>query len=84
MLERAVARALSPKFVEVVFEQLLSLRNEGLTVVMVEQESLRMRCRSSDRGYVMHLGQVATQGRRRNCSPMTTSSGCSSVKSPKA
>ena len=30
---------LSPKFVDVVFEKLLSLRNEGLTVVMVEQKA---------------------------------------------
>src|ERR1700710_1223133 len=30
---------LSPKFVDVVFEQLRALRNEGLTVVMVEQKA---------------------------------------------
>ena len=52
----------SPKFVDVVFEKLLSLRNEGLTVVMVEQKASHA-LSISDRGYVMHLGQVAIEGR---------------------
>ena len=52
---------LSPKFVDVVFEKLLSLRSEGLTVVMVEQKASHA-LSISDRGYVMHLGQVAIEG----------------------
>jgi ABC-type branched-subunit amino acid transport system ATPase component/predicted acylesterase/phospholipase RssA len=52
---------LSPKFVEIVFEKLLSLRNEGLTVVMVEQKAPHA-LGISDRAYVMHLGQVACEG----------------------
>jgi ABC-type branched-subunit amino acid transport system ATPase component len=52
---------LSPKFVDVVFEKLLSLRDEGLTVVMVEQKASHA-LSISDRGYVMHLGQVAIEG----------------------
>jgi branched-chain amino acid transport system ATP-binding protein len=52
---------LSPKFVEIVFEKLLSLRDEGMTVVMVEQKASHA-LRISDRGYVMHLGQVACEG----------------------
>ena len=52
---------LAPKFVDVVFEKLLSLRDEGLTVVMVEQKASRA-LSISDRGYVMHLGQVAIEG----------------------
>ena len=52
---------LAPKFVDVVFEKLLSLRNEGLTVVMVEQKASHA-LSISDRGYVMHLGQVAIEG----------------------
>jgi branched-chain amino acid transport system ATP-binding protein len=52
---------LSPKFVEIVFEKLLSLRDEGMTVVMVEQKASHA-LGISDRGYVMHLGQVACQG----------------------
>jgi ABC-type branched-subunit amino acid transport system ATPase component len=52
---------LSPKFVDVVFEKLLSLRDAGLTVVMVEQKASHA-LGISDRGYVMHLGKVACQG----------------------
>lgn len=56
---------LSPKFVDVVFEKLLSLRQEGLTVVMVEQKASHA-LSISDRGYVMHLGQVAIEGSARS------------------
>jgi branched-chain amino acid transport system ATP-binding protein len=52
---------LSPKFVDIVFEKLLSLRGEGMTVVMVEQKASHA-LGISDRGYVMHLGQVACEG----------------------
>ena len=52
---------LSPKFVDIVFEKLLSLRNEGMTVVMVEQKASHA-LSVSDRGYAMHLGQVAIEG----------------------
>jgi branched-chain amino acid transport system ATP-binding protein len=52
---------LSPKFVDVVFEKLLALRDEGLTIAMVEQKASHA-LGISDRGYVMHLGQVAIAG----------------------
>jgi branched-chain amino acid transport system ATP-binding protein len=52
---------LSPKFVEIVFEKLLALRDGGMTVVMVEQKASRALA-VSDKGYVMHLGQVAYEG----------------------
>jgi len=52
---------LSPKFVEIVFEKLVSLRDAGMTIVMVEQKASHALA-ISDRGYVMHLGQVACQG----------------------
>jgi branched-chain amino acid transport system ATP-binding protein len=47
--------------VDIVLEKLLSLRDEGMTVVMVEQKASRA-LGISDRGYVMHLGQVACEG----------------------
>jgi branched-chain amino acid transport system ATP-binding protein len=53
---------LSPKFVDVVFEKLRALRDEGLTVVMVEQKASRALA-VSDLGYVMHLGQVVYAGK---------------------
>ena len=52
---------LSPKFVEIVFEKLRALRDDGLTVVMVEQKASRALA-VSDFGYVMHLGQVVYSG----------------------
>jgi len=52
---------LSPKFVDIVFDKLLALRGEGMTVVMVEQKASHA-LGISDRGYVMHLGQVACEG----------------------
>ena len=52
---------LSPKFVAIVFEKLLALRDAGMTVVMVEQKASRALA-ISDRGYVMHLGQIAYDG----------------------
>ena len=55
---------LSPKFVEIVFEKLLSLRSQGMTVVMVEQKASHA-LSISDRGYVMHLGRVAIEGEAR-------------------
>ncbi len=55
---------LSPKYVEIVFERLLSLRDQGMTVVMVEQKASHA-LQISDRGYVMHLGQVAYEGEAR-------------------
>jgi branched-chain amino acid transport system ATP-binding protein len=56
---------LSPKLVDVVFGKLLALRDEGMTVVMVEQKASRALA-VSDRGYVMHLGRVAFEGAARD------------------
>jgi branched-chain amino acid transport system ATP-binding protein len=56
---------LSPRFVEIVFEKLLSLRDRGMTVVMVEQKASHA-LGISDRGYVMHLGQLAYEGNARD------------------
>ena len=52
---------LSPKFVDIVFEKVKALRDEGLTIIMVEQKASRA-LGASDLGYVMHLGQVVYSG----------------------
>ncbi|WP_207482179.1 ABC transporter ATP-binding protein [Arenibaculum pallidiluteum] len=52
---------LSPKYVDIVFEKLRELSGTGLTVVMVEQKASRA-LSFSDRGYVMHTGQVVYSG----------------------
>lgn len=52
---------LSPKFVQIVFDKLLELKSQGLTVIMVEQKASRALA-ISDWGYVMHMGRIAFQG----------------------
>jgi branched-chain amino acid transport system ATP-binding protein len=52
---------LSPKYVDIVFERLRTLRGQGMTVVMVEQKASRALA-VADYGYVMHLGGIAYQG----------------------
>jgi ABC-type cobalamin transport system ATPase subunit len=50
---------------EIVFEKLLALRDGGMTIVMVEQKASHA-LGISDRGYVMHLGQLACEGSARD------------------
>ena len=52
---------LSPKFVDIVFEKLILLAEQGLTVIMVEQKASRA-LTIAQFGYVMHTGQVAYTG----------------------
>lgn len=52
---------LSPKYVDLVFERLVELRRQGLSVVMVEQKASRALA-VSDIGYVMHMGRIAYHG----------------------
>lgn len=52
---------LSPKFVDIVFQQLEQLAAAGLTVVMVEQKASRALA-VAHRGYVMHTGRVVYDG----------------------
>ena len=52
---------LAPKFVDIVFGKLQALREQGLSIVMVEQKASRA-LGISDLGYVMHLGQIAYTG----------------------
>lgn len=46
---------LSPKFVDLIFEQLIELRRQGRTLLMVEQNAARA-LELSDRGYALELG----------------------------
>jgi branched-chain amino acid transport system ATP-binding protein len=46
---------LSPKFVDVVFDQILRLRDEGLAIALVEQNAARA-LEIAHRGYVLELG----------------------------
>jgi branched-chain amino acid transport system ATP-binding protein len=46
---------LSPKYVDQIFDQLLALKSQGRTLLMVEQNAARA-LELSDRGYAMELG----------------------------
>jgi branched-chain amino acid transport system ATP-binding protein len=52
---------LSPKFVDMVFEQLVTLKNEGLAIALVEQNAARA-LEIAHRGYVLELGRNKYQG----------------------
>jgi branched-chain amino acid transport system ATP-binding protein len=47
---------LSPKYVDLIFEHLLSLRDQGRTLLMIEQNAARA-LELSDRGYALELGR---------------------------
>jgi branched-chain amino acid transport system ATP-binding protein len=47
---------LSPKYVDLVFDYLLALKQEGRTLLMVEQNAARA-LELSDRGYALELGR---------------------------
>lgn len=46
---------LSPKYVDIIFDQLLALKSQGRTLLMVEQNAARA-LELSDRGYALELG----------------------------
>lgn len=46
---------LSPKFVDLIYDKLLELKSQGLTLLMVEQNAARA-LELSDRGYALELG----------------------------
>lgn len=47
---------LSPKFVDIIYDKLLGLKSQGLTLLMVEQNAARA-LELSDRGYALELGR---------------------------
>jgi len=52
---------LSPRFVDEVFEKIVALSEEGLTIMLVEQNAARA-LEISHRGYVLELGQNRYEG----------------------
>lgn len=47
---------LSPKYIDMVYDHLLALKQQGQTLLMVEQNAARA-LEVSDRGYVLELGR---------------------------
>ena len=52
---------LAPQIVETIFDQILTLRDSGITMLLVEQ-NVAMSLDIADRGYVMAAGSIATSG----------------------
>ena len=52
---------LSPKFVTLIFEKLVELREAGYTLMLVEQNATRALA-IADRGYVLELGRNRFEG----------------------
>jgi branched-chain amino acid transport system ATP-binding protein len=52
---------LAPKMTDFVFEMVVKLRDEGLTVLLVEQKA-RQALRIADRAYLMETGRVTASG----------------------
>ncbi|MDF1542437.1 MAG: ABC transporter ATP-binding protein [Anaerosomatales bacterium] len=52
---------LAPKVIKEIFGALRKLKDEGLTILLVEQDA-RLALKHSDRGYVMRTGSIALAG----------------------
>ena len=52
---------LSPRFVDEVFDTIVDMARQGLTVMLVEQNAARA-LEISDRGYVLELGRNRFEG----------------------
>lgn len=52
---------LAPQIIDSIFEAIVTLRNKGLTVLLIEQNA-NLALDVSDRAYVMELGQVVLSG----------------------
>jgi branched-chain amino acid transport system ATP-binding protein len=52
---------LAPKMTNFVFEMIVRLRDEGLTVLLVEQKA-RQALKIADRAYLMETGRILTSG----------------------
>ena len=55
------SNGLAPKVVSEVFEILTSLHNEGITILLVEQ-NVRQTMQAADRAYVLENGHIALEG----------------------
>jgi len=56
---------LSPNFVEVIFDKLIEINKNGMSILLVEQNA-RMALEICHRGYVFEIGRIALEGEKKN------------------
>jgi len=56
---------LSPTYVDIVFEKIKEINNNGTTILIVEQNA-RMALEHADRGYVFEIGKIAFEDKAKN------------------
>ena len=56
---------LSPNYVDIVFERIKDINNEGTAILIVEQNA-RMVLEYADRGYVFEIGKIAFEDEAKN------------------
>ena len=61
MLLDEPSMGLAPKIAEKIFQTIINLKRQGVTILLVEQNA-RMALESAERGYVIETGQVVVQG----------------------
>ena len=61
MLLDEPSMGLAPKIAEEIFETIIRLKQQGVTILLVEQNA-RMALAAAERGYVIETGQVVVQG----------------------
>jgi len=61
MLLDEPSMGLAPKIAEEIFETITRLKQQGVTILLVEQNA-RMALETAERGYVIETGQVVIQG----------------------
>jgi branched-chain amino acid transport system ATP-binding protein len=61
MLLDEPSMGLAPKIAEEIFETIAGLKEQGVTILLVEQNA-RMALETAERGYVIETGQVVIQG----------------------
>ena len=57
---------LAPLMVQKVFETVLAVSQEGVTILLIEQNA-KLALEVSDRGYVMESGEITLQGEAQRC-----------------
>jgi branched-chain amino acid transport system ATP-binding protein len=58
---------LAPQIVDTIFDQIVALRDSGITILLVEQ-NVAMSLEVADRGYVMAAGSIVTSGTAKDLS----------------